>query len=149
MCNILIYFCNNDIKHLQHTSVTLETYICNMRFQCEHLLAASANGGSSTRGGHRCAHQQRGARRRRTEGEVGASQAAVAQRTAGQRVELTCVLAGSVELADNVELGGSAQRAGRRRHGRRRRRGRVGAAAVAQRVGGASEQSDALTLAFL
>ena len=59
------------------------------------------------------------------------------------------VLAGGAELADNAELGGSAQRAGRRRHGRRRRRGRVGAAAVAQRVGGASKQSDALTLAFL
>jgi hypothetical protein len=28
MCNIPIYFCNNNIKHLQHTS-----YICNMCFQ--------------------------------------------------------------------------------------------------------------------
>ena len=36
MCNILIYFCNILMKHLQHpfeTSETLETYFCNMRFQ--------------------------------------------------------------------------------------------------------------------
>ena len=36
MCNILIYFCNIDIKHLQHTSETseiLETNACNMHFQ--------------------------------------------------------------------------------------------------------------------
>jgi hypothetical protein len=35
ICNILIYFCNIDIKHLQHTSETfetLETYVCNMHF---------------------------------------------------------------------------------------------------------------------
>jgi hypothetical protein len=30
--NILIYFCNIQIKHLQHTSETLETYVCNMCF---------------------------------------------------------------------------------------------------------------------
>ena len=36
MCNIPIYFCNIHMKHLQHaskTSKTLETYVCNMRFQ--------------------------------------------------------------------------------------------------------------------
>jgi hypothetical protein len=36
MCNILIYFCNIRVKHLQRTtetSETLETYACNMRFQ--------------------------------------------------------------------------------------------------------------------
>jgi hypothetical protein len=36
MCNISIYFCNIDIKHLQHTSKTieiLEIYACNMQFQ--------------------------------------------------------------------------------------------------------------------
>jgi hypothetical protein len=33
MCNIPIYFCNIDIKHLQHTFETLETYACNIRFQ--------------------------------------------------------------------------------------------------------------------
>jgi hypothetical protein len=35
MCNISIYFCNTNIKHLQHTSGTfeiLETYICNTLF---------------------------------------------------------------------------------------------------------------------
>jgi hypothetical protein len=31
-CNISIYFCNIHIKHLQHTSETLEIYACNMRF---------------------------------------------------------------------------------------------------------------------
>ena len=36
MCNILIYFCNIDIKHVQHTSETsktLKTYACNICFQ--------------------------------------------------------------------------------------------------------------------
>jgi hypothetical protein len=36
MCNIPIYFCNIQMKHMQHldeTSKTLETYVCNMRFQ--------------------------------------------------------------------------------------------------------------------
>ena len=33
MCNIPIYFCNIDIKHMQYISETLETYVCNMRFQ--------------------------------------------------------------------------------------------------------------------
>jgi hypothetical protein len=36
MYNILIYFCNIDIKHLQHTSEifeTIETYACYMQFQ--------------------------------------------------------------------------------------------------------------------
>ena len=32
-CNIPIYFCNIDIKHMQYISETLETYVCNMRFQ--------------------------------------------------------------------------------------------------------------------
>jgi hypothetical protein len=35
-CNILIYFCNIQIKHMQHpdkTYETLETFACNMRFQ--------------------------------------------------------------------------------------------------------------------
>jgi hypothetical protein len=36
ICNIVIYFCNIDIKYLQHISEiseTLEIYIYNMRFQ--------------------------------------------------------------------------------------------------------------------
>jgi hypothetical protein len=36
MCNILIYFCNIGIKHLQHTSEifeTLEIHACNMQFE--------------------------------------------------------------------------------------------------------------------
>jgi hypothetical protein len=33
MCNILIYFCNIYIQHLQHTSETFETYYCTMRFE--------------------------------------------------------------------------------------------------------------------
>jgi hypothetical protein len=38
ICNIMIYFCNNRMKHLQHTSKTSETfevYTCNMHVsQC-------------------------------------------------------------------------------------------------------------------
>ena len=36
MCNIMIYFCNIQMKHLQHISEiseTIEIYSCNMRFQ--------------------------------------------------------------------------------------------------------------------
>jgi Na+-translocating ferredoxin:NAD+ oxidoreductase RNF subunit RnfB len=36
ICNIPIYFCNIDVKHMQHTSETsetLETYGWNMLFQ--------------------------------------------------------------------------------------------------------------------
>jgi hypothetical protein len=36
MCNIPIYFCNIQMKHMQHpneTSETLQTYTCNIRFQ--------------------------------------------------------------------------------------------------------------------
>ena len=36
MCDILIYFCNIDIQHLQHSSETfetIETHACNMQFQ--------------------------------------------------------------------------------------------------------------------
>ena len=75
MCNISIYFCNIDIntcdislEHLKH----LKHMFCNILFQRKHLLAALTNGGLSARGGHWCARQQRGARRRRTEGKVGA-----------------------------------------------------------------------------
>jgi hypothetical protein len=36
MCNIIsVYFCNIDVKHMQHTyetSETLEIYACNMHF---------------------------------------------------------------------------------------------------------------------
>jgi hypothetical protein len=32
ICNIPIYFCNIHLKHVQHTSETLEMYVCNMRF---------------------------------------------------------------------------------------------------------------------
>jgi hypothetical protein len=59
--NISIYFCNVDIKHLQHTSKiseTLEIYVCKILFQRKHLLTASAKGGSLACGGHRCARQQ-------------------------------------------------------------------------------------------
>jgi hypothetical protein len=41
MYNITIYFCNIHIKHLQYTSETfetIETYSCNMRFQCNISL---------------------------------------------------------------------------------------------------------------
>jgi hypothetical protein len=44
-CNISIYFCNTDMNHLQHTSKTSETYVCNMRFQCNISLLLG-NGGS-------------------------------------------------------------------------------------------------------
>jgi hypothetical protein len=36
MCNIPIYFCNIQMKHMQHpneTFETLQTYTCNIRFQ--------------------------------------------------------------------------------------------------------------------
>jgi hypothetical protein len=32
ICNFPIYFYNIFLKHLQHTSETLEIYACNMRF---------------------------------------------------------------------------------------------------------------------
>jgi hypothetical protein len=38
-CNISIYFCNTDTKHLQYTSETPETYVCNMCFQRNISLA--------------------------------------------------------------------------------------------------------------
>jgi hypothetical protein len=52
MCNISIYFCNIDIKHLQRTSKmseTFETYACNKRFQRSVIavLDASAEVGGS------------------------------------------------------------------------------------------------------
>jgi len=43
MCNILIYFCNIRMKHLQYTSKifeTLATDAYNMRFQRKHLIDA-------------------------------------------------------------------------------------------------------------
>jgi hypothetical protein len=40
MCNILIYFCNIDIQHLQHTSKTSETLaICAFSLACTCCLA--------------------------------------------------------------------------------------------------------------
>jgi hypothetical protein len=47
ICNIRIYFCNTDTKRLQHTSKTSETpetYVCNMRFQC-NISILLGNGG--------------------------------------------------------------------------------------------------------
>jgi hypothetical protein len=41
ICDIPIYFYNIHIKLIQHTSETtetLETYVCNMRFQCNVIL---------------------------------------------------------------------------------------------------------------
>jgi hypothetical protein len=38
-CNIPIYFCNTDTKHLQYISETPETYVCNMCFQRNISLA--------------------------------------------------------------------------------------------------------------
>jgi hypothetical protein len=41
MCNILIYFCNIKMKHLQHpdkTFETIKTYACNMGFQRNVIL---------------------------------------------------------------------------------------------------------------
>jgi hypothetical protein len=45
MCNILIYFCNIDIQHLQHTSETLKTYSCNMRFSPYFCMTQHRAGG--------------------------------------------------------------------------------------------------------
>jgi hypothetical protein len=71
-CNIPIYFYNIDTKHLQHTLKHLKylkhiVVIC--AFQRKHLLAASANGGSLTCGGHRCARWGHGARRQHGAGQ--------------------------------------------------------------------------------
>jgi hypothetical protein len=77
--NILIYFCNTGTKHLQHTSKTLKTYVCNMRFQCNISLLACClgmevslllgNRSSSVCGVHQCkACQWREARRSGREG---------------------------------------------------------------------------------
>jgi hypothetical protein len=41
ICNISIYFYNIHMKHLQHTSETIETYSCNMRFQRNTSLLLS------------------------------------------------------------------------------------------------------------
>jgi hypothetical protein len=53
MCNISIFFCNTDIKHLQHTCETSETYVCNM---CSHsnISLLFRSGGSLARGVYRC-----------------------------------------------------------------------------------------------
>jgi hypothetical protein len=53
MCNIPIYFCNTDMKHLQYTSETSETYVCNMRFFQRNISLLLGNGGSSVCEVHR------------------------------------------------------------------------------------------------
>ena len=54
--------CNIYTKHSQHISETLETYVCNMRFQ-RNISLLLGNGGLLARGVHRCrAHQWCGAR---------------------------------------------------------------------------------------
>jgi ABC-type lipopolysaccharide export system ATPase subunit len=66
MYNIIpIYFCNIDVKHLQHiskTSKTLETYACNMRVQHNITLLLERMEA------HHCGARRRyGGRRRRME----------------------------------------------------------------------------------
>ena len=62
ICNILIYFCDICMKHLQHTSETseiLKTYACNMRFQRNiilllgrmELVVVELDGGAEVSGG--------------------------------------------------------------------------------------------------
>jgi hypothetical protein len=85
MCNISIYFCNTDIKQLQHTyktSETLETHVGNTRFQ-RNISFLFENGGSSARGVHRCrARRWREARRSGEEGRGKSSgEAAAGPRT--------------------------------------------------------------------
>jgi hypothetical protein len=66
MCNILIYIYNTDIKYLKHTSETsetLETYVCNTRFQ-RNISLLFGNGDSSARGVHRCKIRRSGGERR-------------------------------------------------------------------------------------
>ena len=88
LCNILIYFCNIYIKHLQHaseTSKTLEMYFCNMRFQRKSPCCFSEWRLVGAWSPPCRARQQRGAGRQHTEGGV---RAAVAQRA---RVGATAV----------------------------------------------------------
>jgi hypothetical protein len=126
MCNISIYFCNIaiqfyiiDIKHLQHTSETPETYVCNMLFQLKHLLAASQMearrlvevtrvlaGGVELAGTRSWVATHRGrvwAQHKRR----------CMQRAGGWHVEITG------ELTGGAELGGGALRARWARHGQR------------------------------
>jgi len=108
-----IYFCNINIKHLQHTfdtPETLETYVCNMLFQRKHLL--TCNIPLKTLETHICNML------------FGANISLLLRQTeAHQRVEITGVLVGNAEVADNAKLGSVAQRAGWGRHGQRWRRG--------------------------
>jgi len=63
MCNISIYYCNIRMKHLLHTSKTLETYAYNMGFE-RNISLLFRNRSSSARGVHRCrARRWRGDRR--------------------------------------------------------------------------------------
>jgi hypothetical protein len=53
MCNILIYFCNIDIKYLQYIFETLKIFkidACNIEFQRKHLITARKKGSSLARG---------------------------------------------------------------------------------------------------
>ena len=63
MCNISIYYCNIRMKHLLHTSKTLETYACNMGFE-RNISLLFWNRSSSARGVHRCRARRRHGDRR-------------------------------------------------------------------------------------
>ena len=52
ICTILVYFCNINAKHLQHTtktSKTIETYACNMRFRATSPWCLPHRGSATTR----------------------------------------------------------------------------------------------------
>jgi hypothetical protein len=70
--NIPIYFCNTNIKHLQHTSEKLETYVYIMCFQ-HNIFLLLGNGGSSARRVHRCRARRSSEEGRGRSGEEGHS----------------------------------------------------------------------------
>ena len=43
LCNISIYFCNIQMKHLKHTFETTETFSCNMKYTFATCIYSHCN----------------------------------------------------------------------------------------------------------